>query len=222
MGTEPVNDTAFTGSAFTIASPTSPPEPQIRLTTPLGMPASWQASASLQAHSGAAVAGFTRTVFPATKAGASFHAGMALGKFQGLICATTPSGRRTAYMNTRSRSEGTWIPGMREPSPPKYRKILIERIVSPLASGSVLPSSRVISCASVSRLRSRMSATLYRYAPRAGPVNAAHAGNASWAASAATLTSAWFALQNSPTRSSESAGFTFSNKRSLLTHSPSM
>ena len=114
------------------------------------------------------MAGFNSTVLPATSAGANFHAGIALGKFQGLICATTPSGLRTAYINTRSRSEGTWIPGIREPSPAKYRKMLIERIVSPLASGSVLPSSRVISLASVSRFRSRMSATLKRYAPRAG------------------------------------------------------
>ena len=34
------------------------------------------------------------TVFPYASAGAAFHAGIAAGKFHGVISATTPSGRR--------------------------------------------------------------------------------------------------------------------------------
>jgi hypothetical protein len=47
------------------------------------------------AVSGVRVAGLKTTVFPATSAGAIFQVGMATGKFQGVITATTPSGSRT-------------------------------------------------------------------------------------------------------------------------------
>ena len=71
------------------------------------------------ALSGAADAGLTTTVLPQISAGASFQAGMALGKFQGVTSPTTPIGLRMANMWTRSRSEGTSMPGIREPSPAK-------------------------------------------------------------------------------------------------------
>ncbi len=70
-----------------------------------------------QALSGAAEAGFTTTVLPQISAGAIFHAGIALGKFHGVTSPTTPIGLRMANMWTRSRSEGTSMPGIREPSP---------------------------------------------------------------------------------------------------------
>ena len=44
---------------------------------------------------GAALAGFMTTVLPLMSAGASFQAGMATGKFQGVIRPTMPSGSRT-------------------------------------------------------------------------------------------------------------------------------
>ena len=47
------------------------------------------------AVSGVRVAGLKTTVFPATSAGAIFHTGMATGKFQGVMQATTPSGWRS-------------------------------------------------------------------------------------------------------------------------------
>ena len=72
-----------------------------------------------QALSGAAEAGFSTTVLPQISAGASFQAGMALGKFHGVIRPTTPIGLRSANMWTRSRSEGTSMPGRRAPSPAK-------------------------------------------------------------------------------------------------------
>ncbi len=71
------------------------------------------------ALSGAAEAGLSTTVLPQISAGASFHAGIALGKFHGVIRPTTPIGLRIANMCTRSRSVGTSMPGMREPSPAK-------------------------------------------------------------------------------------------------------
>ena len=48
-------------------------------------------------------AGFRTTVFPHASAGAIFHAAMSNGKFQGMICPATPSGRGlrpgNAYFN---------------------------------------------------------------------------------------------------------------------------
>jgi hypothetical protein len=105
----------LSGGAFTSACPSSPPEPATKLTTPFGRPASCNASTSRQALSGAAEAGFRTTVLPQISAGASFQAGMALGKFQGVTRPTTPIGLRMANMCTRSRSEGTSRPCSRDP-----------------------------------------------------------------------------------------------------------
>ncbi len=116
---DPVNDTAFSGLASTNAWPNSPPEPATKLTTPLGTPASCNASTIRQELSGAADAGFKTTVLPQISAGASFQAGIADGKFHGVTSPTTPSGLRMANIWTRSRSEGTSMPGRRDPSPPK-------------------------------------------------------------------------------------------------------
>src|SRR5690242_9969906 len=80
---DPVKLTAFNGPAFTRAVPSSPPEPAMKFTTPLGTPALCRASTMRHALNGAAEAGFTTTVLPQINAGASFQAGMALGKFQG-------------------------------------------------------------------------------------------------------------------------------------------
>ena len=47
------------------------------------------------AQRGVSVAGLNTTAFPATSAGAIFHAGIAIGKFHGVMHATTPSASRT-------------------------------------------------------------------------------------------------------------------------------
>ena len=74
--------------------PTAPPPPVTTLTTPAGMPALSSACTRRSALSGASDAGLMTTVLPATSAGAIFHAGIAMGKFQGVMSATTPSGLR--------------------------------------------------------------------------------------------------------------------------------
>ena len=43
--------------------------------------------------SGVVSAGLSTTVLPAASAGAIFHASMSSGKFHGITCAATPSGR---------------------------------------------------------------------------------------------------------------------------------
>ncbi len=64
------------------------------------------------------VAGLNTTVFPATSAGAIFHDGIAIGKFQGVITPTTPIGMRTDMLNLSRSSDGVVWPNRRRPSPP--------------------------------------------------------------------------------------------------------
>jgi hypothetical protein len=63
-------------------------------------------------------AGFSTTVLPHTSAGQSFHEGIAIGKFQGVIAPTTPTGMRTLIMNLSRSSLGVVWPKRRRPSPP--------------------------------------------------------------------------------------------------------
>src|SRR5262245_34617208 len=91
---EPVKEIALRAGEFTIASPTTEPEPTTMLNTPGGRPASSYISVSNEAVAGVSSAGLKITVFPATRAGADFHTGIAQGKFHGAIKPTTPSGRR--------------------------------------------------------------------------------------------------------------------------------
>ena len=59
-------------------------------------------SASAQGEAGTSSAGLNTTQLPKASAGAIFHAGIASGKFQGVMAATTPTG---------SRVTSTSIPG---------------------------------------------------------------------------------------------------------------
>ncbi len=61
---------------------------------PAGMPARWASSARARAKAdkGVLVAGLHTTVQPAARAGAIFRVSIALGKFQGVMQATTPTG----------------------------------------------------------------------------------------------------------------------------------
>ena len=76
-------------------SPTDAPGPVTRFNTPGGSPASSDSFTSLTALKGVDEAGLKTKVLPHTRAGAIFHAGMARGKFHGVMMATTPSGLRT-------------------------------------------------------------------------------------------------------------------------------
>ena len=114
-----MKEIALSGAASTSARPSSLPGPATKFTTPFGTPASWHASTMRQALSGAAEAGFSTTVLPQMSAGASFQAGMALGKFHGVTSPTTPTLLRMENVWTRARSLGTSRPARRAPSPAK-------------------------------------------------------------------------------------------------------
>ena len=86
---EPVKAILSTSACFTNASPVEP-SPVTMFTTPAGNSISWQISANASAVSGVNSAGFKTTVFPVASAGAIFQASISRGKFQGMICPTTP------------------------------------------------------------------------------------------------------------------------------------
>ena len=66
------------------------PLPVTTLNTPGGRPASAHISASSRALSDVNEAGFSTTVLPIARAGATFHVNNISGKFQGTIAPTTP------------------------------------------------------------------------------------------------------------------------------------
>ena len=81
---EPVNATFARPSCATSAAPVRP-SPVTTLSTPSGSPASAAISAKASAVSGVNSAGLSTTVLPAASAGATFHASISSGKFQGMI-----------------------------------------------------------------------------------------------------------------------------------------
>ena len=62
--------------------------------TPSGKPASFASLAMRRQVSGVCSAGFITIVQPAASAGPHFQAAISIGKFQGMICPTTPTGSR--------------------------------------------------------------------------------------------------------------------------------
>ncbi len=78
------------------------------LTTPGGKPASTQISAKASAVSGVYSAGFRTTVLPAASAGAIFQASMSSGKFHGMICPQTPTGRVPGNSLSISEAQPAW------------------------------------------------------------------------------------------------------------------
>ena len=91
---EPVKATLSTSGCSAKAAPAVSPYPVTMLTTPSGTPASWISSPNRRAESGVCSAGLSTIVHPAASAGASFHAAIMSGKFQGMIWPTTPIGSR--------------------------------------------------------------------------------------------------------------------------------
>ena len=88
---EPVKAILSTPGCRTRAAPVSP-SPVTRLNTPGGRPTVSAISANSSAVSGVNSAGLSTTVFPMASAGATFQASINSGKFQGMICPTTPTG----------------------------------------------------------------------------------------------------------------------------------
>ncbi len=143
-----------------------------------------------------------------------------MGKFHGVIAATTPSGSRVTSMSRPGRTDASFSPGTRSASPAKNLKICPARPTSPMASGSVLPSSRARRSPS-SALRARISVPMKSSASaRACGEATAQAGNAARAAAMAARACASPARAYSSITSVVSEGFTFREASSPSTQSP--
>ena len=103
---EPVKLMALMCALSTSAGPTCEPRPTTRLSTPGGRPALSSASVRCHAVSGVSSAGLKTTVLPKARAGATFHVGIATGKFQGVMRATGPRGTRSAYRKVPGAADG--------------------------------------------------------------------------------------------------------------------
>ena len=121
--TDPVNVTPLTRGSVVRVGPSSEPRPSTRLSAPAGSPERLRMSTSSHALPGTSSAGLKTTVFPKASAGAIFHAGMAIGKFHGVMTLTTPMGSRVTETSTPGRTESsTWPCGART-APAKYLRI---------------------------------------------------------------------------------------------------
>ena len=97
VGTEPVKAIRSTREWDTSAAPASSPTPCSTLNTPGGRPASRTMSPSTDAVSGAHSGGFSTTVFPAARAGATRQVASISGAFHGVITAVTPAGSHSTW-----------------------------------------------------------------------------------------------------------------------------
>ena len=102
----------------------------------------------------------------------AFQAGIAAGKFHGVISPTTPSGRRRVYTGRRSPNARTSRPSGRQPSPAKNRKIAAAR-------GRLQAATRAGACPSRASCPARSPRRALRSPPRRGEERASRAaGNA--------------------------------------------
>ena len=108
-----MNDTAAIGWSSSVSAIAPPPSSSVSASP---APASRKHWASACAHAIAAEAGFHSTGLPHTIAGASFHAGIASGKFHGVISTVGPIARRRVRIATPGSSEGISAPFARRVS----------------------------------------------------------------------------------------------------------
>ncbi len=207
---------------WTSRSPTVPPPPFTKLNVPGGRPARDRISASDQALAGTSCAGLHTTALPYASAGAIFQAGIAIGKFHGVMTPITPSGSRITSTSTPGRTERTCSPAVRSASPAKNLKIHAARWTSAMPSAFGLPSSRDSSSpSSVARALSS-TPTFSSAVNRSVGVAAAQTGCAASAASTAASTCAASPIANEPITSDRSDGLTFSAVVVASAGSPAM
>ncbi len=108
---EPVKTTLRTVGLSTNRWPTTEPLPGSTWNTSGGMPASSASSPMRIAVSGVSSAGLRTTVLPAASAGAKPQPAIGIGKFQGTITPTTPSG--SLKVTSRPPATGIWRPNSR-------------------------------------------------------------------------------------------------------------
>ena len=116
VSTDPVKVMASIPALVTSASPILLPAPITKLNSPAGRSVSAMISANATAEAGTRLAGFHIIAFPKARAGAIFHTAVAVGKFQGLTTATTPTGSRRTSISISGRTESALSPIWRSTS----------------------------------------------------------------------------------------------------------
>ena len=119
-----------------------------KLTTPLGIPARRESSASALAVKGVSPGDLATTVQPAARAGPILRVIMAAGKFHGVMRPQTPTGWRIARTRFVGVEEGTTSPWIWAASSLNHRKKLAAYWVSPFASARGFPFYGFIALAS--------------------------------------------------------------------------
>ncbi len=103
-----------------IPEPTTPPEPTTMLNTPGGNPASSKTSQNFAPQRGVMDEGLKTTVHPEMRAAPLFQDGIAMGKFQGVMRPTGPTGKCRVRHILSGSSLGVVSPKKRRPSPAMY------------------------------------------------------------------------------------------------------
>ena len=107
---EPVKVSARTMGFEVISAPISRETPVNTENTPAGKPARSPSSAMASAESGVSLAGFTTKAQPAASAGPALRVIMALGKFHGVMAATTPTGCLMTIIRPLGHGDGIVSP----------------------------------------------------------------------------------------------------------------
>ena len=171
--------------------------PTTTLKQPAGKPARSASSAMASADSGVSSAGLTTTVQPAASAGATLRAIIALGKFQGVIAATTPTGWRMQTARVCGVAPENTSPSARLACSANHSMNDAPYWISPRDSNNVLPCSAVINTARSSAAPMVSSYQRRRMLARSLTVVRRHSPKARLAASMARRVSAAFAVRTS-------------------------
>ena len=185
---EPVNATLRTSGCAASRAPTMCPGPVTTFSTPGGKPTSCAARASSSSVSGVWASGLTTTVFPAARAGPSFHTASSRGKFHGTMPAQTPTGSFRISPVARPGAEMTGPAASNayeRASDAKYLRCAIEEPTRKLrAPRTVAPFSLTCRAVSSSRRAAMLSAIASIRSARSCGVLVRHTP-LSWAALAA-------------------------------------
>ena len=134
--------------------------------------------------------GFSTKQLPHAMALANIQSGTMMGKLNGVMPATTPSGSSTVRMSMPVETSELDEPCRRFGRPQANSTFSIPRATSPLASSSTLPCSRVTAAASSSRLALSSSRSAKSRPARRVSEDEPHSRDASTAEATTTSTSA--------------------------------
>mmetsp|Transcript_11098 Transcript_11098/g.19329 ORF Transcript_11098/g.19329 Transcript_11098/m.19329 type:complete len:269 (-) Transcript_11098:300-1106(-) len=203
---DPVNPIFRTLSFVVSSRPMAGASPMMMFKHPSGRPARSANTARARAERGVDSAGFSTTVHPAASAGATFRVIILIGKFQGVIAPTTPTGCFRVTMR-RSRDPGSSTsPVVRLHSSANHSTDAAPPAISASASDRGFPHSIVMMVAKSSVFARISSCHFFKTADRSFAVFLLQLGKTASAAAMAARASIPF-IKGSVARSFPLAGF---------------